>query len=76
MINNGEKIKFVHLKIPNPISENVIGFINTLPKEFELGPFINYDLQFEKSYIEPLKLILEKIGWSPEPRSSLEEFFG
>jgi len=76
LINNGEKIKFVHLKIPNPISENVIGFINTLPKEFELEPFINYDLQFEKSYIEPLKLILEKIGWSPEPRSSLEGFFG
>ena len=76
LINNGEKMKFVYLKIPNPITENVIGFINTLPKEFELEKYIDYDLQFEKSFIEPFKLILEKIGWSTEPTSSLEDFFG
>ncbi len=76
LINNGEKMKFVYLKIPNPTAENVIGFINTLPKEFELAKYIDYDLQFEKSFVEPFKLILEKIGWSTEPTSSLEDFFG
>ena len=76
LINNGEKMKFVYLKIPNPTAENVSGFINTLPKEFELAKYIDYDLQFEKSFVEPFKLILEKIGWSTEPTSSLEEFFG
>ena len=74
-ISSGEHMKFLYLKIPNPIKENVIGFINTLPREFELHPYIDYDLQFDKSFIEPLKLILEKIGWSTEPVSSLEDFF-
>ena len=74
-IQSGEHIKFIYLKIPNPSKENVIGFINNLPREFELHPYIDYDLQFDKSFIEPLKLILEKIGWSTEPQSSLEEFF-
>jgi len=75
-IQSGEKIRFVHLKIPNPIQENVIGFINTLPEEFDLDNYLDYDKQFDKSFIEPLKLILEKIGWSTEPQSSLEDFFG
>ena len=74
-ISSGNNIRFLYLKIPNPIKENVIGFVNTLPKEFDLHRFIDYDLQFEKSFVEPLKLILEKIGWSTEPHSSLEEFF-
>jgi len=74
-ISSGENIRFLYLKIPNPIKENVIGFINTLPREFELHNYIDYDLQFDKSFIEPLKLILEKIGWSTEPQSSLEDFF-
>ena len=68
-------MRFLYLKVPNPIKENVIGFISTLPKEFELHSYIDYDLQFDKSFIEPLKLILEKIGWSTEPVSSLEDFF-
>ena len=74
-IQSGENIRFLYLKVPNPIKENVIGFINTLPREFNLHSYIDYDLQFDKSFIEPLKLILEKIGWSTEPQSSLEDFF-
>jgi DNA polymerase elongation subunit (family B) len=74
-ISSGENIRFLYLKIPNPHKENVIGFINTLPREFNLHSYIDYDLQFDKSFIEPLKLILEKIGWSTEPQSSLEDFF-
>ena len=74
-IQSGENIRFLYLKVPNPIKENVVGFINTLPREFNLHSYIDYDLQFDKSFIEPLKLILEKIGWSTEPQSSLEDFF-
>ena len=74
-IQSGENIRFLYLKVPNPIKENVVGFINTLPREFNLHSYIDYDLQFDKSFIEPLKLILEKIGWSTEPQSSLEDLF-
>ena len=74
-IQNGEKIKFCYLKMPNPIKQNVIAFPNFLPKELDLNNYINYDLQFNKTFIEPLELILDAIDWSAEERSTLEDFF-
>jgi len=76
VITNGEKIKFCYLKMPNVINENVISFVNALPKEFELEPYIDYDIQFKKSFVEPLGVILDKIGWTTEPVSNLDNFFG
>ena len=75
LIRNGDKIRFVYLHLPNPIHENVIGFIDKLPEELGLHRYINYDLQFQKALLDPLKLILDSIGWSPEPISTLEDFF-
>ena len=76
VITNGEKVKFCYLKMPNVINENVISFVNVLPKEFELEPYIDYELQFKKSFVEPLGVILDKIGWTTEPVSNLDDFFG
>jgi DNA polymerase elongation subunit (family B) len=76
VITNGEKVKFCYLKMPNVINENVISFVNALPKEFELEPYIDYETQFNKSFVEPLGVILNKIGWTTEPVSTLNEFFG
>jgi len=76
VITNGEKVKFCYLKLPNVINENVISFVNALPKEFELEPYIDYDTQFSKSFVEPLGVILNKIGWTTEPVSTLDAFFG
>ena len=75
LINNGEKIKFCYLKRPNPIQENVISFIQQFPEELNLDKYIDYDLQFEKSFLEPLKIILQSIGWESERRVNLESFF-
>ena len=74
-IANGEKIKFVYLKKPNPIHENVISFINDFPVEIGLNQYIDYDLQFDKSFLDPLKAILDSIGWSVEKVPTLESFF-
>tara|TARA_R110001606_G_scaffold380495_2_gene541054 strand:+ start:475 stop:2970 length:2496 start_codon:yes stop_codon:yes gene_type:complete len=76
VIQNGEKIKFCYMKLPNIMNENVISFVSALPKEFELEQYIDYDLQFQKSFVEPLGVILDKIGWTTEPVSTLESFFG
>jgi len=74
-IQEGEKIKFVYLKTPNPIQENVISFFQDLPSEFNLTKYIDHDKQFEKAFYEPLRNVLECIGWKPERSGSLMEFF-
>ena len=75
LIGNGEKIKFLYLKKPNIIQENIISFIQDFPKELGLDKYIDYDLQFEKSFVEPLKSILDAIGWKVEKTVNLESFF-
>ena len=75
LIQNGEKIKFVYLKKPNIIYENVISFIQEFPKELGLDKYIDYDLQFEKAFLEPLKTILDAIEWKIEKTANLESFF-
>ena len=75
-VKNSDKIHFTYLTVPNPINENVISFINVLPREFELHGYVDYDLQFDKSFIEPLKNIITLIGWNVEPVASLDSFFG
>ena len=75
LIQNGEKIKFCYLKTPNILRENVISFIQDFPKELGIDKYVDYDLQFEKSFLEPLKIILDSIGWKVEKTVNLDSFF-
>ena len=72
IIQEGEKIKYVMLRTPNQINENVISFFQTLPTEFGLDKSIDYDLQFKKSFLDPLTVILDTIDWKPEKINTLE----
>ena len=74
-IQEGEKIKYCYLKLPNPLKENIISVMTVLPKEFALNTYIDYDLQFDKAFLDPLKTILNVINWQPEKIATLEEFF-
>lgn len=74
-IQEGDKIKFIFLKEPNPMGENIIGFISNIPKEFNLDKYIDYDVTFEKAFIEPLDTIVKTLGWHTEPQDTLEDLF-
>ena len=75
-IQEGEKIKYLYLRKPNRIGENVISFFQTLPTEFELDGSVDYEVQFDKSFLSPIKGILDAIGWTPEKQVTLEHIFG
>ena len=75
IIQDGDKIKFITLKEPNPIREHVISFTSRLPKEFNLHNYIDYDEMFTKSFLEPLRFIVNAIGWNFERKATLDEFF-
>jgi len=75
LIQDGDKTKFCYMKVPNPVQENVFSILTVLPKEFGVEKYIDYDTQFDKAYLEPLKTIVNTIGWKTERVSSLESFF-
>ena len=75
-IQEGDKIKFLYLKEPNTIGENTIAFTTKLPEEFNVHKYVDYDTIFEKAFVEPLKNILNPLGWNTEPQATLEDLFG
>jgi DNA polymerase elongation subunit (family B) len=74
-VQDGDKLKFTYLKMPNPFKDTVISYPSRLPPEFGLQEFIDYELQFEKTFLEPIKTILDLVGWTVEKTNSLEDFF-
>jgi len=74
-IQEGEKIKFMYLRTPNPIHENAISFFTEIPKEFGIEKYVDYQTQYEKSFLEPLKNVLECVGWTHEKKITLGSFF-
>lgn len=75
LIRGGDKMKYLYLKKPNPINENVIAFIDVIPKEFNLDRYIDHNTQFEKTFLDPLGIIFTAIGWRLEKTDNLEAFF-
>jgi DNA polymerase elongation subunit (family B) len=75
LIQEGEKIKFIYLKQPNMFNNNTLAFLSGLPKQLDAEQYIDYDLQFEKSFLEPLDIILSTINWQTEKIDTLDCFF-
>ena len=74
-IESGDKIKFTYLTQPNPIRENVISFIDYLPDELGLASYVDYNTQFDKTFLSVITPILDAVGWKVEKEVSIEDFF-
>lgn len=74
-INEGDKIKFLYLKEPNSLRENTLAFSSKIPKELNLHRYIDYEMMFDKAFLEPLNTIVESIGWKSKPSATLEDLF-
>jgi DNA polymerase elongation subunit (family B) len=75
-IQDGDKIKFLKLKEANPFKFDVISYMSKLPPEFKLNDYVDYEIQFQKTFLDPMRFILDAINWKAEPQASLENFFG
>jgi DNA polymerase elongation subunit (family B) len=75
LINNGEKIKYCYLKLPNTIKENTIAFVQRFPTELGLNEYVDYRTQFDKTFLQPLRPVLDIIGWSEKETNTLDNFF-
>ena len=76
-IQSKDKIKFIYLKMPNPIKSNIIGFptAGNLPKELGLHPYIDYDTMIEKSFLTPLRSLTTACNWRLKEIATLDDFF-
>jgi DNA polymerase elongation subunit (family B) len=74
-IQEGEKIKFLYLTEPNTMRENCISFIGKLPEEFDIHKYVDYNTMFQKTFLDPVNQIVSGLGWSAEPKASLEDLF-
>jgi len=74
-VRQGDKIKFAYLKLPNPSREHVISVPSTLPKQFGLDKYIDYEKQFDKSFLDPIKTIATAAEWRVEKTITLEDFW-
>ncbi len=74
-ISNGDKMKFCYLRVPNPLRENVIGIATTLPRELNLHQYIDYDVQFQKTFYKFMEEVTKLVGWDMEDRATLDSMF-
>lgn len=75
LIYNGDNMKYIYMMTPNSIRENIFGFKDAFPHELKLEKYIDYELQFQKTFIEPINMILKTLNWTDEKVVSLQDFF-
>ena len=76
LVQEGDKIKFIKLIPANPFKFDVISYVTTLPEEFKLQEYVDYNMMFDKTFLDPMRFILDAINWKAEPTANLEAFFG
>ena len=75
LIQEGDKIKFLYLKEPNTLRENCMSFNSKIPPEFNIHRYVDYDLMFQKAFLDPMDTIVKSLGWDTEKQNTLEDLF-
>ena len=70
------RLSSVYLKETKSLFRENVSHSFKISHELGLDKYIDYDLQFSKAFVEPLKAILDAIGWNVEKTVNLELFFG
>ena len=74
-IQEGDKVKFLYLKEPNTMRENCISFNSKIPAEFNVHRYVDYDVMFQKAFLDPMDTIVKSLGWETEETHTLEDLF-
>lgn len=75
LIQEGDKIKFLYLKEPNTLRENCISFNSKIPPEFDIHKYVDYNLMFQKAFLDPMDTIVKSLDWDTEKQNTLEDLF-
>lgn len=75
-VKAGEKIRSCYLRLPNPVYENVISAPDDLPEEIKLTQYVDYNQQFEKTFLTPIESLLKAINWESKKTATLGDAFG
>jgi len=74
-ISNGDKIRLLPLKMPNPSNMEIIAFKEKIPVEFGIEKYVNMNILFEKNFIDPISRVLTVMGWSAIKKYNIGDFF-
>ena len=75
LIRNGDKIKYIYLKQPNPMRSTAIAFISQLHKEFNIEQYIDRETQLQKTFIDPVKSFTDILNWNIKKTLQLDTLF-
>lgn len=73
-IREGSKIKLLRLK-PNPYNYEVIGYEGYWNKDFDLTPYIDRDIMFEKTFKQFIRNITNTFGWNLDLEYTVDDLF-
>jgi DNA polymerase family B len=75
LIQSGDKVRFCYMKLPNPFNQNVLAAPDTLPAQLQLEPYIDHRVQYDKTFADPIKAVIEAAGMRLTNEIDIEEFF-
>lgn len=72
LIADGEKIRWVELRLPNKLQSEVLSCSGKVPSELNIQELIDYRAQFESTFLKPVTSFARVARWSVEREHTLD----